>query len=144
MSINPFTGLPEFTGDQVEVGQFHTIMDDKNPNPAHTTTSTSFVTLNSSNVIVFSGRPVLVLLKGSGFFDIGPDQVDFAIQVDGGSDVPLGSAFHNTSAIHAAFNGMAVIQPTPGSHTLNLRWKVTGNTFNINIDDHVECFAIEL
>lgn len=114
--------------------------------PADTTTSATFVTLESSASTVFSGQPVMFLLHTS-LHATGSavNGVDFAVQIDSGSDTLVTNFVMNPSGVHTTVSGIKIITPTAGAHVINIRWRRTegAGVLTMNDDDQVLLYAIE-
>lgn len=95
-------------------------------NPTATNTG-AITTLATSPSLFFSGRPVVFWVAGSMFNNNGgtPEfmQVNFALQIDAGADVKCSQWTSDVSNVHGAFAGNQILVPTPGNHTISLRWQ---------------------
>ena len=122
----------------------HALIENRSPND--TTVSATFVTLESASPVVFSGRPVLFLLSAGQFAATFTAQVEYAIQIDNGSDNVIAQFFHNAVGDHESMSGFVILTPAPGSRTIRLRWRRKAGTGTItqDINDQRLVFAVEL
>lgn len=94
--------------------------------PAATTTSGSNATIATSASFVFSGRDVLFFLHGNMRNNNGANeymQVAFALRFDTGTSTDICEWNSNLADNHQAFSGSLILNPTAGSHTVDLRWR---------------------
>ncbi len=110
----------------------------ENRSPTQDETSTSFVTLESSASITFSGRPVLISLHTSLFTSGGTSStaVEFAIQIDSGSDVLIARFPINVVSVNDPVTGELRITPSAGSHVIRLRWRRSAGDRNLRMDSN--------
>ena len=112
--------------------------------PSDTNGTAVFATLGSGSA-EFSGRPVLIKLDMT-MFTSAALGAEFAIQIDSGADVVIANREVTFASRHIAVTGHLLITPTPGSHTINLRWRRATGTGSITVDatDQVLLTAVEL
>jgi hypothetical protein len=123
----------------------------RNINPSvHTTTSSSYATIETSAAITFSGRPCIFQLSIAGrdnnsgvneFFNM-----QFAIRVDAGADNTIAFIEGNLDGDHRVGSGYVIVTPSAGSHTIDLRWKrVAGaGTMTVDSNDYYLLSVIDL
>lgn len=125
-----------------------------NGGSGYSTTSTSFVDVDGTNVkvtLTTNGGPVLVIFSGSAYSSGGTYATYFDIDVDG---TRLGNANtgglqeqQGAASVTFAFTVVAIIDGlTAGSHTFKLKWKTTGTSvmYSQTGNQPVLCHAIEL
>lgn len=124
----------------------HALIEDRSPTAS--TTSTSFVTLESSASTTFSGRPVLCFVSVTMFPSTTNIGAELAIQIDSGSDAVVAKLLHNESE-HNTIQGAVIVTPSAGSHTLRIRWRLFfggggGNNLTLDANDQILLHAVEL
>lgn len=148
MKLNPVTGEMDLIGLEREDFTLASLLDlIDDAAPVNTTVSASFATLLSSASTAFNGKAVLFLLNMSARLSVITDaEVEFAIQIDGGADVVIGSHFLNQLDLHQAFAYTLIQTPSEGNHTINLRWRRVAGTGTIAVDvnDRIQLKAISL
>lgn len=117
----------------------------ENRNPATSTASATFVTLESSSAVVFSGRPVLCFVNVTMFPSVADLKVELAVQIDAGADAVAAQLNHNETE-HNTVQGAVIVTPSAGSHTLRVRWRVAAGTGTLTLDanDQILLHAVEL
>jgi hypothetical protein len=73
--------------------------------------------------------------------------VEFSLRVDGaGSEFILGEWNSNFADNHQHFGGTTLITPTPGSHTIEFRWRrITGaGTATFDSNDYYSVRVLEM
>ena len=86
------------------------------------TSSTSFVDVSTElrGAVATSGRPVAIFLRGSST----GDPATFTVSIDNRESTGSPSGVMTS----AALNGVWFTQPTAGSHTYSVQWKVASGT----------------
>ncbi len=123
----------------------HALIEDRSP--VESTSSTSFVTLQSASAVTFSGRPVLCFVNLVMFPSDASLTVELAVQIDSGSDVVVAQKLlDNTGGGHNTVSGAIIVTPAAGSRTLRIRWRLSAGTGTLTMDanDQVLLHAIEL
>lgn len=123
----------------------HALVEVRGISPNRTTTSTTFVTLESASAVTFSGRPVLCFVNVTMFPNTINVDVELAIQIDAGTDVVAAQTLLNNTE-HNTVSGAVIVTPTAGSHTLRVRWRQPNGagTLNLDANDQILLHAIEL
>lgn len=119
----------------------------ENRAPVTSTTSTSFVTLESASAVTFSGRPLLCFVNVTMFPSVASLTVELAIQIDSGSDeVVAQKLLDETGGGHNTVSGAVIVTPTAGSRTLRVRWRISAGTGTLTLDanDQILLHVIEL
>ena len=119
----------------------------ENRSPTASTSSTSFVTLESASAVTFSGRPLLCFVNVAMFPSVLSLTVELAIQIDSGSDVVVAQRLlDETGGGHNTVSGAIIVTPTAGSHTLRVRWRISGGSGTLTLDanDQILLHAVEL
>ncbi len=134
-------------GESIEASNLRTFDLIRNDAPSASTTSSTFVTLESSSSTNFNGRPTLFLLSISNYVTTtAGTETEFGINFDGGTNTTIMQNFVNPTLTHTPASSWVILTPSAGNHIVNIVWKRTAGsgTPSMDTNDHIHLTAIEL
>ena len=111
----------------------------RNNGSDYTTTSTSFVDIDATNLAItfaVSGTAVLITFAGALRIAAATNQADFDVTVDGvryglGANGLISMNLPNASVDNLVSFSVLVTGLAAGSHTFKVQWKVSGSTLTL-------------